>query len=116
MFGHNTYDEDVKPFKKILVADAEQLLSTEDLVVIYIGRSTCPFCCRFVKTLNGLASKINTPIYYIESDNPLDAEISDFRAQYDIVTVPGFLVMKNKEVKVLCDSSTPESELLDMLK
>ena len=61
MFGFDSYDEDVQDLKKVSSKEAHQLLSNEDLAIVYIGRSTCPFCRKFVKTLNGLVDKINAP-------------------------------------------------------
>lgn len=116
MFEQNTYLEDTKSFHPIDVAKATELLANNDLVVIYIGRESCPFCRKFVKTLSLIVSKIDTPIYYINSDDIFNTELGDFREQYQIVTVPGFMVCKNGEITVRCDSSTPAHELLEMIQ
>lgn len=116
MFEKDTYEEDVELFEKVLSTEADQLLSTEELAIVYIGRATCPFCRKFARKLSGLTSEINSTIYYVESDNYSDDEINSFREKYNIVTVPGFIVSKNGEVEVRCDSSTPEEEILDMVK
>ena len=116
MFTQDTYQEDIKSFNKILTVEAEALLAAQDLTVIYIGRETCPFCRKFAKKLSGLASQIDSTIYYVDRSNPLDTGINDFREAYDIITVPGFIVSKNGEITVRCDSSTPEEEILAMLK
>lgn len=116
MVEQDNYEEDVKLFKRILSTQAEELLSNEDLAAVYIGRVTCPFCRKFAKKLSGLDNKVNTTIYYVDSENYSDNEIRSFRDKYNIVTVPGFIVRKNKEIEVRCDSSTPEDEILDMLK
>ena len=42
--------------------------------------------------------------------------IASFREKYNIVTVPGFIVNKNGDIEVRCDSSTPEDEILEMIK
>lgn len=115
MFTQNTYHEDIKLFNKVSSTEAKHLLSTENLAIVYIGRETCPFCRKFAKKLSGLVPEMNTTIYYVDSSNTSDTEINSFREQYDIVTVPGFIVSKNGKITVRCDSSTPESELLDML-
>lgn len=59
---------------------------------------------------------MDTSIYYIDSENPLDSGIDSFREEYNIRTVPGFVVKNNGKVDVRCDSSLPEDEILDMLK
>lgn len=116
MFGKDSYEEDVKLFKKVLSTEADKLLSNEELAAIYIGRGTCPFCRKFAKKLSGLANDINTTIYYVDSENSSDNGLISFRKQYNIATVPGFIISKNGEVEVRCDSSLPEDEILNMLK
>ena len=116
MSTQNIYNEDISLFNKVLSTEAEQLLSSENLAVVYIGRGTCPFCRKFAHKLSGLVHEMNTTIYYVDSSNNLDSNLSSFREKYDIVTVPGFIVSKNHNLQVRCDSSTPESELLNMLK
>lgn len=116
MFEKDEYKEDVKLFEKVLSTEAAKLLSNEDLDIVYIGRETCPFCRKFAKKLSGLANKINTTIYYVDSENFSDDGLKSFREQYNISTVPGFIVNKNKDIEVRCDSSIPEDEILDMLK
>lgn len=116
MFEKDSYEEDVKLFKKVDSTQAGKLLSNEDLAVAYIGRATCPFCRKFAKKLSGLANKINTTIYYVDSDNFSDDSINSFREKYNIVTVPGFIVRKNGEIEVRCDSSIAEDEILAMSK
>lgn len=116
MFNENTYDQDVALFEKVLSVQADQLLSNESLAIVYIGRSTCPFCRKFAKKLSSLSNDIDSTIYYVESDNTYDVEIQTFRDKYNILTVPGFIVNKNGTITVRCDSSTPEKELLDMIK
>ena len=116
MFENDSYEEDVKLFKKVTSIDAEELLSNEDLAVTYIGRGTCPFCRKFAKKLSSLTNKINTTIYYVDSDDFSDDSINSFREKYNIVTVPGFIVRKNREIEVRCDSSLTEDEILDLLK
>lgn len=116
MFEKDTYIEDVKLFEKVLSTQANELLSTKELAVVYIGRGTCPFCRKFAKKLSGLANEINTTIYYVDSQNSSDDGLNSFRDQYNIVTVPGFIISKKGEIEVRCDSSLPEDEILNMLK
>lgn len=116
MFGKDTYEEDVNSFERVLSAKADKLLSNDNLTVVYIGRETCPFCRKFAKKLSGLTDKITTTIYYVDSDDFSDNEINSLREKYNIVTVPGFIVSKNEEIEVRCDSSMPVEEILHMLK
>lgn len=116
MTGEYSYKEDVSLFTKILSEEAHKLLSNENLAVVYIGRETCPYCRKFAKKLSGLVNEINTTIYYVNSDNPSDNEIKSFREKYNIITVPGFIVSKNGNIEVHCDSSTPENQILEMIR
>lgn len=116
MFEKDSYEEDVKLFEKVISTQADELLSNGNLTVVYIGRATCPFCRKFAKKLSGLTNKINITIYYVDSDNFSDNLINSFREKYNIVTVPGFIVSKNREIEVRCDSSITEDEILDLLK
>ncbi|WP_160689073.1 thiol reductase thioredoxin [Clostridium sp. C2-6-12] len=116
MFEKDSYEEDVKLFKKVTSTQADELLTNGDLAVTYIGRGTCPYCRKFAKKLSGLTDKISTTIYYIDSVDSSDDFINSFREKYNIVTVPGFIVSKNKEIEVRCDSSLPEDEILALLK
>ena len=43
MSDEYSYKEDVSLFTKILSEEADKLLSNENLVVVYIGRETCPY-------------------------------------------------------------------------
>ena len=116
MFGNNKYEEDVKSFEKVLSSQADKLLSHEDKAVVYIGRATCPFCRKFASKLSSLTDQINTTIYYVNSEDYSDSNLKEFRHKYNIITVPGFIVHKNGEIEVRCDSSLPESEILDLIK
>lgn len=112
----SVYTENIKYLKKVLSTVANDLLTNKDLTIVYIGRESCPFCLRFSEKLSGLVSKINTPIYYVDTSNLSDTSIESFRKQYNIVTVPGFIVGKSNTFQVRCDSSISENELLEMLK
>ena len=116
MFEKDSYEEDVKLFEKVTSTQADELLSNEDLTVVYIGRATCPFCRKFAKKLSNLTNKINITIYYVDSANFSDNLINSFREKHNIVTVPGFIVSKNREIEVRCDSSISPDEILYMLK
>ena len=56
MFGKNTYKEDIQQFSKISTTEAESLISTDKLAIIYIGRESCPFCRKFAKKLSNLTT------------------------------------------------------------
>lgn len=110
------YEENIKSFEKVLSTQADDLLTNRDKAVVYIGRATCPYCRKFAKKLSSLINEVNTTIYYVDSESFSDEGLKVFRNKYNIRTVPGFIVHKNGEIEVRCDSSTPEDEILAMIK
>lgn len=114
MFNEDTYENDIKDFEKVSSSKADELLSGDDLTIVYIGRATCPYCRRFAKKLGSLTNEISSTIYYINSENFSDDNIGAFREKYNVPTVPGFIVNKNGNVSVRCDSSMSEDEILEM--
>ena len=116
MFGEDTYKEDIKSFKQIHSTEADKLLSSEKLTVVYIGRETCPYCRKFAKKLGNLYNTLNTTIYYVNSADSSDNDISSLREKYHVVTVPGFIVSKNGKCETRCDSSMSEDEIINMIK
>lgn len=115
MFDEDTYEKDVSLFNKIQSEEADKLLSGSGKIVVYIGRETCPYCRKFAKKLGSLVNNIDVPIYYVNSADYADDNISNFRDKYNIATVPGFIVSKEEDLKVRCDSSLPETEILEMI-
>ena len=112
----NTYEENIQNFTKIGAQEARQLLETEDGVVVYIGRGSCPYCQKFVEKLHQWQKEMTNTIYYIDSSNAQDSNIADFREIFDVLTVPGLLVGKCGDVAVRCDSSMDQAAFLDMMK
>lgn len=62
MFEEDQYEENIKSLKKLSSMEADYLLNNEDKAIVYIGRSTCPFCRKFAKKLSGLANKVITDV------------------------------------------------------
>ncbi|ARD49365.1 thiol reductase thioredoxin [Sporosarcina sp. P37] len=106
------YEETVAAFDKIDSAKALDLVKGEDEAVIYIGKSVCPYCQKFVGKLKKASEETNTHIYYVDSAEASDMKgITAFRNEYEIPTVPGFVYTDGSSVHVKCDSSMPEEEI-----
>lgn len=116
MFSQNTYSKDIQAFNKVSASEAKRLLAAEDLTVVYIGRASCPYCQKFAKKLSKLSTELSTTIYYVDSSNASDADIEAFREEFNVVTVPGFIVGKSGTTTTRCDSSMPEIEILGMTR
>ncbi|WLV25442.1 thioredoxin domain-containing protein [Aciduricibacillus chroicocephali] len=107
-----TYEENVAGFDKIDSAKAQELVKGNAEAVIYIGKSVCPFCQKFVVKLKKVAEETNTHIYYVNSVEESDMDgIQAFRSEYNIPTVPGFIYTNGETVNVKCDSSMSEEEI-----
>ena len=106
------YEENVAGFDKIESAKAQELVKGEGEAVIYVGKSVCPFCQKFVKKLKTVAEETDTKIYYVNSVEETDMDgITAFRNEYNIPTVPGFIYTNGDTVNVKCDSSMSEDEI-----
>lgn len=111
-----TYEENVAGFEKIDSAKAQELIKGDGEAVIYIGKSVCPYCRKFVRKLKKIAEETNTLIYHVNSVEESDMEgITAFREEYDIPTVPGFIYTNDDLVRVKCDSSMPIEEIKDFI-
>ena len=107
-----SYEENVAGFDKIDSAKAEELVKGDGEAVIYVGKSGCPFCQKFVEKLNKVAKETDAHIYYVNSIENADMKgVSAFRSEYDIPTVPGFIYTNGDTVNVKCDSSMSEEEI-----
>lgn len=115
MIGEDTYSDNVKLFRNIEAQEAIDMFENKDKVILYIGRETCPYCRKFVKKLASVAERIGEAVYYVNSNNPGDTEINSLRQKYTVNTVPGFIVKNSGNIKVKCDSSMPEEQIMDMI-
>lgn len=101
-------------FTPISAKEAGEKLQTEANVILFIGRSTCPYCQRFEPKLTQVSKNNQLTIYFLDSDNQ-DVEIQELRATYHVPTVPGLLVANEGNVRVVCDSSLSEDEIRDFM-
>lgn len=122
---YNEYEEEImmsdyathtKDFKQIITKDARELLEAKEADLLYIGRSTCPYCRKFVTTLGPLAEKEDWVIYYLQSDNEEDFDsVNALRNELGIQTVPAFLYADKEGVHLKMDSSLTEGQLVDFV-
>ncbi|GAA5410267.1 conjugal transfer protein TraF [Streptococcus uberis] len=106
------FQEAVSGFEEISISTLEQKLNSEDTIIVFFGRSTCPYCRRFTPKLAQVAQENALQVYFIDTDNLADFEdIQGFRYQYGIKTVPGLLVGNTESVEVVCDSSLSPTEI-----
>lgn len=112
------YLGEVKVFNEIRPEKADELLEAKDGNIVYIGRETCPYCRRFVKTLSPLAEENNLEINYVHSEHPnYEEQVDELREKYDVPTVPGLLYSSESAgLVVKCDSSLDADEILELVE
>ncbi|MBF6977700.1 hypothetical protein IU403_00905 [Aerococcaceae bacterium zg-BR22] len=110
----NEYLEQASIFIEVSPEEATTLLQEKAGGILFIGRETCPYCRRFVSKLSKVAKDHQLNVHYLHSQSPkYDANaIQELRDQYGVKTVPGFLYAGEDGVRVRCDSSMSEEEIL----
>ncbi|KXT76896.1 conjugal transfer protein TraF [Streptococcus sp. DD12] len=107
-----TYQEAVSVFTPVSAKEAAQGIKEEEGYVLFIGRSTCPYCQRFAPKLSQVAREGGVTVHYLASDDAADqAGISELRQKYNVTTVPGLLVGDKGVARVVCDSSLAPDEI-----
>lgn len=111
-----TFEQAVSLFETTTIETIEQSILANQEVVLFLGRPTCPFCQRFAPKLGKVTKENDLKVYYVNSEDmsQIDA-IQAFRRRYGMTTVPGLFVSRNGAVKVVCDSSLSEEEILDFI-
>jgi predicted bacteriocin transport accessory protein len=112
------YLGEVKAFKETRPEEAEELLEAKEGNIVYIGRETCPYCRRFVKTLSPLAEEYNLTVHYVHAQHPeYEEQVDELRDKYDVPTVPGLLYSSESAgIVVKCDSSLEPEEILEIIE
>ena len=108
------FAEAIKPFAPLTATEAQAKIDQGEDLILFIGRSTCPYCRKFAPKLSRVAKDNGLAVSFIDSEASSDAvAIQMLRDRYGVATVPGLLVAKGGQVKVVCDSSLSEEAILD---
>lgn len=110
----NSFQELIKDFIPISIEEAERLLTQEETAIIFLGRSTCPYCQRFIPKLHSVAQKDGLTVYFLDSSNT-DPRLQALRERYQAKTVPALFYVNSNGVEVRCDSSMTEEAIHQFL-
>ena len=108
------FAEAIKHFNALTAQEAQEKIDSGEKFILFIGRSTCPYCQRFAPKLSQVAADTGQTVAFLNSENQ-DSDTQELRTTYDVPTVPGLLVAKSGHVKVVCDSSLSEEAILDFI-
>ncbi|HEM5050600.1 TPA: thiol reductase thioredoxin [Streptococcus suis] len=104
------FQDYIQDFTSVNVEQAQSILTAKDGGVLFIGRSTCPYCNRFAPKLHKVAQDKQATVHFLDSSQ-VTPQLQALRDHYQVPTVPGLLVAKANGVQVRCDSSMTEKEI-----
>ncbi|HER0864226.1 TPA: thioredoxin [Streptococcus pyogenes] len=111
-----TFEEIVANFIPSSVAEVTSAIASGKDMIVFLGRSSCPYCRRFAPKLAQVATDNQKDVYFVDSENAADAaELAAFRENYQLVTVPALLVSYDQHQRAVCDSSLTLDDILAFL-
>ena len=97
--NRSDYKRQVGSFIKVKAQDIEQLIDSDENIVLYIGRETCPACRDFVPILYDYSNSNGINVYYLDStETDKDKELKKFRDDNNIMYVPSLMICVNKKI------------------
>lgn len=88
--------------------------SNHDIINIYFGRPSCPYCRQVAPEINKALNESEVILYYIETEKSDDnKELTDLRKKYDIEYVPTIIKIKDEHFKTF---NPEENTLVEFLE
>lgn len=86
------YMNAIDSFDELTVSEVSTKISAKEDFLLFIGRPTCEWCRKLAPSLQEVSLDKGLEIFYLDSTNTeTDSELSNFRTQYDISTVPAVI-------------------------
>ena len=98
------YANAVDAFIEIDTQSVREKIANGERFYLYIGRSPCQWCRKLAPSLQYASSKREVDIYYLDStDTQTDSDLSSFRKEYAIETVPDVILFSESDAPVHLD-------------
>lgn len=97
--NRSDYKKQVGSFIKVKAQDIGQLIDSDENIILYIGRETCPACRDFVPILYDYSNNNDINVYYLDStETDKDKELKKFRDDNNIMYVPSLMICVDKKI------------------
>lgn len=97
--NRSDYKKQVGSFIKVKAQDIGQLIDSDENIILYIGRETCPACRDFVSILYDYSNNNDINIYYLDSTKTdKDKELKKFRDDNNTMYVPSLMIFVDKKI------------------
>lgn len=91
-----------KEFTELDIYQVQKKIENGDSFFLYTGRDTCRYCRVIIPILNKIYSKLEIELLYLNSEyTDVDAQIQEFRTQYEIEFVPSLIKFDDNSYKII---------------
>ncbi|MBF0715036.1 thioredoxin domain-containing protein [Gemelliphila palaticanis] len=110
-----SFFDSISNFKLVNSSEVTEMINKKENFVLFIGRSSCPFCQRFAPKIGNVSKELENNYYFLNSEDFSDTGIASLREKYGVKTVPGLLVFNFENFRVVCDSSLSEEQIINFI-
>ncbi|MBU0278807.1 MULTISPECIES: thioredoxin family protein [unclassified Gemella] len=111
-----SFNEYIKDFQVINSSYLEKLIEEKEKLIVFLGRSTCPFCQIFAPKISKVSKDLAKQTFFVNTEDFTDENLAIFREKHNIKTVPALFVSKKGNTKVVCDSSLSEKAIISFIE